>query len=1112
VGAVRDATFYASSLLELHNTTGAADKRASWRQSMAALARATTEEGPGPLEGLHPEALVLGVRAALHAGLVDDLDWLAPAAAGAALFELASALPPGPEQRELGRRVLARLMAADAETFVAIARRMAMSSPKALGSASVRARVALVVELPIGLGVADGPLALAIAARRESAREWIAEASTGSLPSRRLAARLLERAALEAARRASHGDDHSLRVFRSDSVAPAWRRLLADRESLVWRHVAVARGLLAPWDPAHAKAIEEALAPTLSPTEWRRAAASIAAHAAVAPAAGVALAKRALSGGLLDRDPGAASAFLWGLPRAAEAEPDAGREILDLVMDRARTEIGEAVIELRAELGESTLADRAAARARELHAQHTRTGDDGAEALAREVARDLGSEKREDEPLRDQITRALHAFASDGARQAQTLARDVLGAAQGALVALEAVTAEEEEARGASGAISRRTSLAVLRDLDVSLLERDVLAHLLALGGGEAARSANDALDPLRDRLGEWLLVRESEALDDGGAARPAEPAHPTLALRRLRALLHLVDGDIGDEDAEPHRAARLRKRWIRIARALLDRFERGPASVVRRTVVAALARAFDALVRVHACDVVDVLLVVARSVADPKELGTLAEASMDPDLVHVLQRYARFAGALGGTPAAALTAFDELTREIAPDASGRMEALRTVLVRLATALRAIASTNALYDLAPTGGEPEAIESLESALASLSTLVFGARGRFDPDWSQAGSPAGAAHPLTVAVARVLSGADPSLEPHAWGAMCEAAVSGLPTAIGRLVAAVVGRLPGLPLESSSQPSIASMHMSELLPPWLSTQRTIGGFYVLRSLGSGAGGSVFVVTRLEDKGDAAAGKLALKVPEYSASAARSLSEAEFLKMFRDEAGTLIALPQHQNLARFVTFDAGSKPKPILVMELVEGITLERMLETRSVDSTRAIRTLDDVLQGLEAMHAVGVAHLDLKPSNVVLRKSEEAVLVDFGLAGRHIRPGCATGPYGAPEVWGALDDLGPTPPPKADVYAFACVAFETLTGQPLFDADNELMQVALHVSHDGFPEPLKALARDPRLTQLTELLFSMLRRNPADRITAPVARKELERIAPTLTRLPWPLGAR
>jgi len=111
---VRDAPFYASSLLELHKLPGAADRRASWRQSMAALARAASEDGPGPLEGLHPDALVEGVRAALASGLVDDLDWLTPAAAGVALFELASALPLGPEQRELGRRVLARAMATSA--------------------------------------------------------------------------------------------------------------------------------------------------------------------------------------------------------------------------------------------------------------------------------------------------------------------------------------------------------------------------------------------------------------------------------------------------------------------------------------------------------------------------------------------------------------------------------------------------------------------------------------------------------------------------------------------------------------------------------------------------------------------------------------------------------------------------------------------------------------------------------------------------------------------------------------------------------------------------------------------------------------------------------------
>jgi hypothetical protein len=1106
---VRDATFYASNLLELHKLGGAAERRASWRQSMAALARAAAEDGPGPLEGLHPEALLAGVRAALQGGLVDDLEWLAPDAAGSALYELASALPLGPEQRELGRRVLARLVAAGAPTFVAIARRMALGTGKGLGSAGMRARVVLVTELPIAAGVADGPLALALASRRDLAREWIAVPSTGSLPSRRLAARLLERAAREASRRAAYGDDHSLRVFRSDAVAPAWARLLADRESLVWRHVAVARGLLAPWVPGMALAMEESLAPTLSPTEWRRAATSIAAHAAVAPDAALALARRALGQGMQKRDPGTASAFVWGLARAAEAERDAADELLDLVMEQATADVGEAVLELRVDLGESPLAARAAERALALLGGRAKgAGDDGAEALAQEVARDLGGAARDDEPLRDLLARALSAFATAGAKEAYALARDVLTAAQGSLDALDAVAIEEDGAAGRPGSIARRTSLAVLRDLDVSLFEHVVLASLLLLGGGaDAVKTAEDALDPLGDRMADWILAREAEPLE---GEEVACPDHPVLSLRRLRALLHLVDGDMGSPDDVSQRSMRLRRRWLRIARALLHRFERDPPSPVRRTVVAALARALDALVRVGACDVVDALLVVARYVSDPAELSTLAEASMDPDLEHVLERYARFAGAVDTAAADALPAFDELTRDVAPDASGRIEALRTALVRVGSSLAALSKAAALRDLAPHAGtEPEAVTSLEAALGSVAHLATGARGRFTPEHAAAAGlvPAGS-RALSVAVSRVLTGAETLLTETVVGAALEELLAGVPKSLAMLVEAQVWRVAELPVEGSKLPPAPSLHVVEALPAWLPARRTLGGFYVLGPLGAGGVGSVFVATRIEDKGDPDAERLALKVPEYSATAARVLSEAEFLKLFREEASALIALPQHPNLARFVTFDAGSKPKPILVMELVEGVTLERLLETRDVETGRALTMLSEILAGLEAMHGAGVAHLDIKPSNVVLRRGEEAVLVDFGLAGRHLRPGCATGAYGAPEVWGTLEGSEPSPP-KADVYAFGCVAFEMLTGRVLFDADSEMTQISLHVAHDGFPPPLKALAKRPALAPLAEILFATLRRNPADRPSAEAVRRELTRITPALARLPWPI---
>jgi hypothetical protein len=1105
---VRDATFYASGLLELHNLSGA-EQRASWRQSMAVLARAASEDGPGPLEGLHPNALLAGVRAALHAGLADDLDWLAPAAAGAALYELASALPIGPEQREVGRRVLARLLAGDTGTFVAIARRMALGGGRGLATQAIRARVALVAELPLSDGVADGPLALALASRRELAREWIVESSTGPLPARRLAARLLERAAAEAARRAAQGDDHSVRVFKGDAIAPSWERLLADRESLVWRHVAVARGLLAPWSPPLSKQMEAALSPALSPTEWRRASASIAALVAVAPERGLELAQRAISQGLIDRDPGSAPAFLWGIPRAVEAEPEAAMALLDCVLERAGVDIGEAAVDLRLELGESPHVEKVSARALALLAGRSKAGDDGAEALALEVSRDLTGASRDDEPVRAQLARALDAFATRGAKDAYVLARDVLSAARGSVDALCAVTPEEDGADGRAGSIARRTSLAVLRDLETSLLEHDVLADLLALGGGDAARSAGDALEGLRNRIADWILAREGLPLAPpvGG---PAVPPHPTLSMRRLRALLHLVDGDVGIDESDPQRGNLRRERCLRIARALLDRVERGPVSLLRRTIVAALSRALDAVVRVGACDAIDAFLIVARLLVDKDELLTLSEAAMNPEIVHALERYALFAGAASDDPHVALRAYEEFARDFALEASGRSEALRTVLVRLGNALAAMLSAESLRALAPSGGsEPEVVSSLEGALGSLAQLGVGARGRLDPEGPPV-VPVGGVRPLTVAVSRVLSGADEALGAQVLASALDEVLAGVPRAIGKFVGSVVWQLTDLPKESRDSSTAPNLRVVEALPAWLSARRTIGGFHVIRALSAGAVGSVFVATRVEDKNEPDAERFALKVPEYSASVARSLSEAEFLTMFRNEASALIALPQHPNLARFVTFDAGSKPKPILVMELVEGTTLEHVLQARGVGTARILHVLDDVLRGLEAMHSVGVGHLDLKPSNVVLRRDEQAVLVDFGLAGRHIRPGCATGSYGAPEVWGSLDGRRDLPPEKADVYAFGCVAFEALTARVLFQADTEVAQIAGHVSHDGFPPPLRALAKRPELAPLAELLFSTLRHDPSNRPSASKVRGELARLAPALARASWPLA--
>jgi serine/threonine protein kinase len=144
-------------------------------------------------------------------------------------------------------------------------------------------------------------------------------------------------------------------------------------------------------------------------------------------------------------------------------------------------------------------------------------------------------------------------------------------------------------------------------------------------------------------------------------------------------------------------------------------------------------------------------------------------------------------------------------------------------------------------------------------------------------------------------------------------------------------------------------------------------------------------------------------------------------------------------------------------------------------------RSMRLLEGVATGLEAMHAIGVGHLDVKPSNIIVRQGdggvESPVLVDFGLAGRHMRPGCGTAEYGAPEVWGALESDLATP---VDVYAFCCMAFELITNLCLFSAETEIGMIGAHIEHDGVPEGIQMLSRFTETRRFARLLQAGLRR--------------------------------
>lgn len=1062
--------------------------RVVFRRAFANLARAAGKRAL-PLEGLDPEQLRAGVQAALAAGLFSDLSWLSAPSAASALYELASALPASEAREHLQQRVVERLAHADATTFVALATSLAQGSKSGLTSLRMRSRVSLALSLPMGSGARVDALALALISQPEHARAWVEEPSQGSLPSRRLAARLLERAAREAAHRFLTRDDVGLRALETASVQAAWQRLLKDRESLVWRHVATARGLLAAAVPGVADEIERSLAPELTPTEWRRGAASLAASIAVMPEAAFALAERVLASDVVKRDPGVAAAMMMGLARAVEAEPEWAERLILPCLRAGGVEAAEAFLELCEEglgdgFGQGAVAFVCKLLSEQLE-QPSARGDDGTVAMLEWLLERFSGLTLANASLDTAVRRALAAFADEGAAAAVSAANEALAVARDALTRLCAT--DLETPRG------RIETVQILHELDLGLLQSATLSDLIALGDEHDAASAE--LHELFEQLTSWLTTQEQAPLGDG------KLAHPTLRMRRVRSLLHMVDADgsYGDDWASARRPRRLRT-----ARVLLNRVLRDVASPLRRALLACLARAFDALVREELFELSDVLLCVCLYVRDPRDVATLAEASMLPELSRALASLGGLAQRVNASetkPARAtrheaVAALATLVDALPAAHSPRVSLLRWSLLRVHRVLTTLIETRSL-ELVARGGS-DSLSELSEALLAMAQLVAGTRRRLSPS-AQVRTPriAQEMDAFAALFEQAVVARDAEQLALATSQLSACATTDLPDLFSAVLLAALSELKALPFSAPIAPQLGKPQLvssgppleGRRLPAWMPLSRVLGGFFVLHPIGEGGSGSVFVARRAEQRTDPRAEMFALKVPEYDGKVSQVLSEADFLRLFREEASALLALPDNEpNLARFVTFDAGVRPKPILVMEHVAGPSLEKLLARQSLDRDGVLAVLRGVLRGLSAMHRVGLAHLDLKPSNVIVRGDAHAaqvpVLVDFGLAGRRLRPGCGTANYAAPEVWAAAAPRERDPRP-ADVYAFGCLAFELLTGRLLFAGESDREVVAKHLAHDGVPRGIEELARSAALRPWAELLHRCLRQRPEDR---------------------------
>ncbi|MCC6832640.1 MAG: serine/threonine protein kinase [Thermoleophilia bacterium] len=174
-----------------------------------------------------------------------------------------------------------------------------------------------------------------------------------------------------------------------------------------------------------------------------------------------------------------------------------------------------------------------------------------------------------------------------------------------------------------------------------------------------------------------------------------------------------------------------------------------------------------------------------------------------------------------------------------------------------------------------------------------------------------------------------------------------------------------------------------------------------------------------------------------------------------------------------------------RPYICMELVDGGTLQaRLAEGGAVAPQEAAAVLRRVASALDHAHGAGLVHRDVKPGNILIDRSGDAWLSDFGLARvaadaeRLTRTGMWVGTleYMAPEQIRA-QRVGPA----ADLYALAAVAYEALTGRPPFVRGNAADLMRAHLA--DAPRPASALR--PELAAADAVLARGLAKEPAQR---------------------------
>jgi serine/threonine-protein kinase len=255
--------------------------------------------------------------------------------------------------------------------------------------------------------------------------------------------------------------------------------------------------------------------------------------------------------------------------------------------------------------------------------------------------------------------------------------------------------------------------------------------------------------------------------------------------------------------------------------------------------------------------------------------------------------------------------------------------------------------------------------------------------------------------------------------------------------------------------------------------------LGGYEVIRPIGVGGMGQVYRATQLSlDR------EVALKIlPRHFNS------NREAMKRFLNEVRNTASL-QHPNIV--TVFESGEQDGICyLAMAMIEGESLEQMVERGRLDEEVALKACRGVAKGLDyAWRKYKLLHRDIKPANIMLDKAGNAKVLDLGIAKRPAaeaanqsaitRRGIAIGTphYMSPEQARGQQDLDM----RADIYSLGATLYHLVTGEQPYDDTSIVGILAMHINNP-LPPPL---SKNPELSPAcAELVEIMMHKDRADR---------------------------